>query len=193
VSPGRPGYTLVELMLVLALMVMVAAIAYPSLDTMYLDTKLSMAGDQVRAKWLTARTQSVNEGRPYRFAVILGKGNYRLAPDSADFWGGSNGQTSDPDNGPLILEEALPKGVIFNTPDSGQSEPDPNSDTGSPTDGVDWSRAFTVATFLPDGTTREDLASITFNARGARPVDIKLRGLTGAITVKQRSLEDNHP
>jgi len=193
VSPGRPGYTLVELMLVMAVIIMVAAMAYPSLDAMYLDTKLAQAGDQVRAKWLTARIQAVNEGRPYRFAVILNKGNYRLAPDSADFWGGSNGQTSDPDNGPLILEEALPKGVIFNTPDSSQTNPDSNSDTSLPTEGVDWSRAFTVATFLPDGTTREDLATITFNAKGARPVDIKMRGLTGAITVKQRSLGDTNP
>ena len=38
-------------------------------------------------------------------------------------------------------------------------------------------------TFLPDGTTKEDV-EIVFTGAGARPLDVKLRALTGAVSVQ---------
>ena len=84
------------------------------------------------------------------------------------------------------------KGVRFAAPqtssngglEQGNNSPPPapsTSDSGS------WNG---VVTFLPDGRARED-ASIIINARGARPLECRIRGLTGVITVK--SVEGNHP
>jgi hypothetical protein len=42
----------------------------------------------------------------------------------------------------------------------------------------------TVAVFLPDGTARDD-AEVRFQVKGALPKTVKLRGLTGAVTVRQ--------
>src|ERR1700756_3400429 len=84
----RRAYTLFELLLVLALLVLLAAIAYPTLDGVLATFRMTEAADMVRANWADARAYAMNEGRSYRFAVISGKGNFRVAPDSPEFWGG---------------------------------------------------------------------------------------------------------
>src|SRR5438874_4807621 len=109
----RSGYTLLELMLVLAIIVVMAAIAYPSATAMYGHLRLSQAADAVRAAWAEARAHAIDEGRPYRFAIIPDQGNYRVAPDSPEFWGSSSQEQASADaiNPPFFLNEALPKGL----------------------------------------------------------------------------------
>ena len=109
-SRRRRAVTLLELMLVAAIMLMFAALSYPTLAAMYADIRLQGASDAVRAAWSEAQAHAVDEGRAYRFAIVPGKGNYRVAPDSDEFWEGSgNSATTDSDNPPYILEGALPK------------------------------------------------------------------------------------
>ena len=50
----RRAYTLVEVTLVLALMVILGAIGYPSIDAMYAGVKVEGASDSVRAAWSEA-------------------------------------------------------------------------------------------------------------------------------------------
>ncbi len=182
----RRGYTLFELILVLALLVVLAAIAYPTLDSLLGTFRMTSAADMVRAHWADARAYAMNEGQPYRFAVVPGKGNFRVAPDSPDFWGGNDPPTpADPNNPPLVVDDALPRGVRFSTPDTYQSAGmGPTGDSSSPPGSVDPSSWSTVVTFLPDGTTKEDV-EIVFIGAGAQPLNVKLRALTGAVTVRQ--------
>jgi type II secretory pathway pseudopilin PulG len=192
VHPARRAYTLLEMMLLLVIIVMLAALAYPSLDSMYGDFKVSSAADQVRAAWAEGRAQAINEGRAYRFAVIPGKGNYRLAPDSNEFWGGNGATSANPTSTdqPVILEKALPKGVRLVVADPSGASPDltPTDDTVAPAGSVDPSQYQSVVTFLPDGTSREDVQMV-FSSRGVRPLVLSLRGITGAVSV--RPLEQN--
>lgn len=182
----RKAFTLLEVMLVMAVIVVVAGLAYPSLEGMYGGFKLTAATDGVRAAWAEGRSHAINEGRPYRFAVLPGKGNYRLAPDSGDFWSG-RGATSggdDPANPPLVLEDALPSGVrIGVTGNTGQDGFGDSGDTAAPAGGVDPGAWTTVVTFLPDGTCRAD-AEMFFHCRGARSLSVRLRGLTGVVTIR---------
>src|SRR5690349_19359062 len=90
----RPGFTLFELVLVLAVMVVVAAISYPSIDSVFNSYKVGTGADAVRAGWAKARAQAMNDGIPYRFSVMPNTGNFRIAPDLPDFWGG-NGSSPD--------------------------------------------------------------------------------------------------
>jgi len=184
---ARRGYTLLELLLVLALILLLAVIAYPSLDAMSGDLKLVSAADQVRAAWTQARTRAVNEGRPYRFALVPGKGNYRLAPDSSEFWSGDGAQTAESTEStekPLVLERHLAKGVRFNSQDASTPlELDAGDDSFLPPGSVELSRYLPIVTFFPDGTSREDV-SIVFSLKGARPILLRLRGITGAVTVR---------
>src|SRR5262245_44842920 len=109
----RPSYTLMELILVLAVITMLSALAVPSLDSMYGYYKLNAALDSVKAAWALAKAHAIEEGVPYRFSVVPGKGNYRIAPDSNDYWSGGSPAPADPDNPPAVLDDALPRGVTF--------------------------------------------------------------------------------
>lgn len=166
----RKGYTLFELMLVLAMLVVLAAVAIPSMDSMSGTFRVTEAADMVRAKWALARSHAMNECRPYRFAVVPSRGNFRLAPDSSEFWAGGNPSggsgSSGGDQPALVQEDSLPKGVRF-------------SEGGNPAEGG-WQK---VAVFLPDGRAENDV-EITFTCQGALPVVLRLRALTGAVTVR---------
>lgn len=186
----RQAFTLFEVVLVLAVIIVLSALAYPSLDSMYGEFRLTAATDQVRARWAEARARAMDEGRPYRFAVVPNQGNFRIAPDSADFWSGNGDAASNSDAPPLVLEETLPKRVRFVTSDTPQEENASPGGEGTPgSDRVDPSKWTRVVTFLPDGSARDDV-EIVFQSRGARPLRLKLRGLTGAVTVKPITTED---
>ena len=169
----RRGFTILEVLLVVAVMVILAAMAYPSISAMYGDLRVSAAADQVRGRWADARAKAIEEGRPYRFATQP-DGQYKLAPDTADNWGGSTdanaGDANDPDIPPLIVEESLPQGLKFADESTG-------GDSG---DSGPWQ---TAIKFLPDGTASAD-KTITIQAQGYRPVQLKIRALTGAVTAE---------
>jgi len=186
VQVARPAYTLLELMLVLAIMALLAALAYPSLDSMYNDFKVASAADKIQAAMAMGRLQAINEGRPYRLGVVPGKGNYRVAPDSSEFWAGNSASSStDSTDQPVILQDALPKGVRLALSDADVSTDVMRADaTSLPPDSVDPSQYQAIATFLPDGTSRDDVR-IVFSAKGAQSLVITLRGITGAVTVRQ--------
>lgn len=170
----RSGYTLLEVLLVMAILVSFAAIAAPTMSAMYGDIRVKAAADQVREAWTECRAFSIDEGRAYRFAVKPSTGTYRYAPDAADFWGGSTGATSygseDTSLPPHISEAELPTSIVFNVAD-GIGE----------TSGDGWT---TVAVFLPNGTCEED-REVTLQGDGdTRAIVVKVRAMTGAVSVR---------
>ena len=184
----RAGYTLLELMLVLAIIVVMAAIAYPSATAMYGHVRLSQAADSVRAAWAEARAHAIDDGRPYRFAIIPNQGNYRVAPDSPEFWG-SGGQEqapADTANPPYVLNKTLPKGMRFSAPDA-PADSQAQGESSLPKDNISPDMWSSRTVFLPDGTARQDV-EIVFGASGTMGIVMKLRALTGAVTRKSRKL-----
>ena len=169
---SRRGFTLLEITLVMAVMVLLAAMALPSIEAMYGDARIGAAADQIRGRWADARAKAIDEGRPYRFATQP-DGQYKIAPDTTEFWGDSGDNTAsdnnDSDSPPLILEESLPEGFKF-AADSNNS----NSGDGP------WQSAIK---FLPDGTASAD-TTITISAEGYRSMQLHVRALTGAITME---------
>jgi prepilin-type N-terminal cleavage/methylation domain-containing protein len=193
---SRKAFTLFEMVLVLAVMVVLAAALYPSLEAMYGDSKVTAAGDMVRGLWAEAQSHAINEARPYRFAVLYYTGTFRVAPDTSDYWGGSADAEAppyDPANPILVKKDTLPKGVKFEpaetqtTNAADQSVVTQANQQNSGDNNGSWSR---VVTFLPDGSARDDKALI-LNSRGARPLEIRIRGLTGVVTTK--NLEAKRP
>jgi type II secretory pathway pseudopilin PulG len=175
---------LLELVLVVTIVAMLAVIAYPSLTSMYSDLKMTQAADQVRAAWALGRAHALNEARPYRFAIMPDQGNYRIAPDSGDFWSG-NGSSPAAQGGekPLILEESLPRGIRFVMSDAPVNAAPGGEPAMVPEASAPSGQYLPIATFLPDGTCREDV-NIVLTMPGVRPLIMKLRGITGAVTVR---------
>src|ERR1051326_5727702 len=118
----RKGMTLLELLFVLTVLVMLAAISYPAIDSMYGQLRVQAGADHLCGRLAEARSRAILENRPYRFAVKADTGNYRVAPDSPDQWGetaqaGQNGQLQsqqdDSAPAPLVDEGTLPHDIIF--------------------------------------------------------------------------------
>ncbi|HKI36082.1 MAG TPA: prepilin-type N-terminal cleavage/methylation domain-containing protein [Gemmataceae bacterium] len=183
VRQRRRAFTLMEVLMVMAVMVMFAALSYPALDSLYVGVKVEAASDSVHAAWSEAQARAVNEGRPYRFSVVPGKGNYRVAPDSSEFWsGGGAPAPDDPENPPLVLQQSMPKGIVFTR--EGERPGPADGETSLPDDKVPPGQWVTTAVFLPDGTAQDDV-DIILHMDDARPITLHLRSLTGVISVQR--------
>lgn len=174
----RRGFTLIEMVLVLAVIVIAATLAIPYLDPMMDRAKVTAARDMVRARWAETRSHAMAEGRPYRFAVTENTGRFRIAPDDQVYWAG--GGTPDEEEKPLIVEGQLPEGVVFATSDGAFAD-----ESSLPSAGAEW--GIVVAIYLADGTARDD-AELWFGKAGSRPLGLHLRGLTGAVTALEQRL-----
>jgi len=181
---------LFELVLVLAVLMVVAAVVAPTLQSLWGATPINAAADTIKARMAQARARAIAENRPYRFDVMENTGTMRIAPDSAEFW--DNGAGSDPmmvsaDNGsgppPLIVEDKLPKEIRFCSSQSLGSDGQPPTDNGN-TNGGSGTWVCPVV-FLPNGTTRQD-AEIAFTEVGGKPLVLRVQSATGAITTVPR-------
>jgi prepilin-type N-terminal cleavage/methylation domain-containing protein len=178
----RQGYTLFEVILVLALLVLLAAITYPSVESMYGGYRVTAAVDQVCAAWAAAQSHAVDEGRPYRWAMAPDGKGYRVAPDGPNF---ASAEQTPPVQGEgqseiLVLEETLPKGITLAVSLGNSVD---QAGTSLPQDERDQNAGTATVVFLPDGTARED-AQLLFQGTAAQPVRVTLRALTGIVTRK---------
>ncbi|MCR9294540.1 MAG: prepilin-type N-terminal cleavage/methylation domain-containing protein [bacterium] len=76
----RSGFTLLELMLVLAIMVLLGAIAAPRLTDVFERQKLSGAASNMRLAWDEARLKAMKTGQAQVFSCTLGTGDYQIQP-----------------------------------------------------------------------------------------------------------------
>jgi prepilin-type N-terminal cleavage/methylation domain-containing protein len=182
-ATDRRGYTLLELLLVMAILVVMGALAFPALDTYYANFKVTAAADAVKGAWAEARERAIQDGIAYRFSLVPGTRHFRIAPDRADYWTGSRPDPDDPSNPPLILERSLPKNVVFNVnggDNSAPTAPTDNRSSSSEDDPVDPSQYVTVTVFLPVGTAQNDV-ELRLETKGASPLTLRLRALTGTF------------
>jgi len=188
----RRAFTLTEILVVVAVMAVIVVLTVPTLHEMYGDYVIEGAADAVRGSWADARAHAMNESRPYRFAFVPGKGNFRVAPDSADFWNGGDGSAQANDSTPpWVFQEALPRGVRFADGDS-PLPPDDGGDTSLASDGVGSEAWVPIVTFLPDGTASQDV-EVMFQSRSGRQVVLKLRSMTGSVTTIRPRADGSRP
>ena len=115
-ASARSAFTLLEVSLVAVLLVVLAAMAWPSIEAIYGGVRQNAAADLIRGRWADARSHAIDESRPYRFAIVPDTGRFRVAPDTADNWesgGVPADDFEDADTHPLIVEDELPSGVKF--------------------------------------------------------------------------------
>ena len=159
----RPGLTLIEVLLVMALLIALGAVAYPTLSAMYGDVRVKAAADEVRAAWTEARARAIEDGRAYR-----------VAPDAGEFWDGSGGPADENAAPPYIQEDDLPDRIVF----------EPQGDL--PSDGA-WT---TVVVFNPDGSCQSDTEIALKEDDDSTVVVVRVRAMTGAISVRKKSAGD---
>jgi len=179
----RRGYTLFELVLVMAIMLILAALVAPMIfDAMYTGAKVNAAADVVRTRWLECQTHAVEEQQPYRFAVIPNTGKFKIEPWPQANGGdqGGSGMPSDPGSSDsskkgVTIEDRLPQGIRFGTKDA------PVNIHGDESENGDY---VTVAIFMIDGLAQDDV-EISFGGPGVATVTIRLEAASGTSHVVQ--------
>ena len=181
------GLTLLEILLVLALLVIIGAIASPAIGRFVETQQLRDSASLIRGEWARARVQAMKSGRIHVFRYEPSGKHFVV-----DFWmaqddlleAGDDTAVASPAAGEVPWDaEALPDGVTFAY---GQAEAqaleeqiatDVAATTNSAT-GIGWSPP---VLFYSDGTT-SSADVVLMNDRG-NAIRITLRGLTGIGTV----------
>jgi prepilin-type N-terminal cleavage/methylation domain-containing protein len=171
--PRRKGFSLVELIVVMAVILIFGAIVVPTLFGARRDTQVKAGGDIVHSYIARARAKAVEDGKAYRLALSADGKKVQIMPDVDD---GTAAEDDETNSGPLHCEESLPEGVtaVIITSDDDYVAQD---QTG-------WQR---VATFLPDGTCREEGVEVRVEEKGVQSIIIKLRGITGSSSTTKVS------
>lgn len=165
-TAARRGFTLLEILLVMAVLVILAAILGPTLTGLRGNLYQKGAADRLRGRIADARTMAMKEGTAHRLAVSSDGTRVRLAPDTLDFGSVTAGE---PGPAAKAVEQPFERATVAVV--AGGAE----ADTG---DG--W---VTVATFLADGTCREDNVTVEVREEPFPPIRLHIRGVTGAARV----------
>jgi hypothetical protein len=169
----RRGISLIEVVVVMAVLVVIGGILAPTFRTMSGDSKTKAGVDTIKGRIADARGSAVDQGRPYKLSISQDGLHVRVAPDEQAFVNMAATADDDESSGPHIVESDMPKDVTLKILDQDATE--------NTTDEAGWIR---VATFLPDGTCREDSALLEVHELGVPAVNIRIRGLTGTATTE---------
>ncbi|MFO0967076.1 MAG: prepilin-type N-terminal cleavage/methylation domain-containing protein [Gemmataceae bacterium] len=162
----RSGYTLLELMLVIVLILAVAAMALPRMESWLASGRLRSEADKVRARLVQVRNLAMAEGRVYTFKFMENTGNFRIEPDDS-----TESTANDGSMTPTVKEEQLEAKVIF------VKQADVLKNASAPGGGGSYE---TVVTFQPDGSAKDD-AQIIIGIPGQGAKAVGVRALTGAV------------
>jgi prepilin-type N-terminal cleavage/methylation domain-containing protein len=182
------GVTLLEVLLVLALLVVLAATAWPSLGPAFGGYELRKSADQVRVQWNRARVRAMSTGQTVLFHYSLDTSRCWLQTEpepeylpggsealSVDEMQAADAETIAPQDVTLLPERiTFTEGEILDSDDADLASEivlEPVA-AGEETEPV---------VFYPDGTASS--ARIVLSNEQGRSIEVSLRGLTGVSTV----------
>jgi prepilin-type N-terminal cleavage/methylation domain-containing protein len=193
----RTGFTLIEILLVLAIIVAVAALSAPVLRGVIQDTRLRAAGETVRTEWTRAHVKAMKTGRIQVFRYELGGTKYSVQPWIAgDDALESNAQATSSFDPPEKQDSAnrgegseLPEGTMFVGGDAvveSRSISIEQAAADATQFQAEWSRPIL---FYPDGSTSDAFVLIA-NERDVG-VRVELRGMTGTATLGEITMVED--
>jgi type II secretory pathway pseudopilin PulG len=175
----RSGLTLVEVILVLALLVIIGAVSVPLLAGSFSSAGLHSAGDMVRAAWGKARLAAMQSGQTCAFRYEPNGSRFQVVtlnqlglPETSELPPDDPDATYKAADMLRLPRNRLPDGVVFAAGDVSASS-QLSAILPDAADGP-WSNPIL---FYPDGTT-SDAAVLLSNSRQTM-IRVTLRGLTG--------------
>jgi Tfp pilus assembly protein FimT len=164
----RTGYTVLELLAVLAVLVILGAVVIPSIAGFYGNSKQRGAADLVRTRLNEARAKAMERGVPFRVAINSDKTRLRVAPDDENF--ASVTADDPPAFDSTATEDKFEEITVELTLEEGDER---IPDSGG------W---LTIVTMRPDGSAKEARsATISVKQGNIPPLRIQVRGVTGRI------------
>ena len=186
----RCAFTLVEVLLTLALLVIISGVTWIALQRPLARQRLRSAVDAVRSEWCQARVDAMRSGHTYAFRYLVRGDRYHLgpqaAPSAADSSAAAQPAASDEeelgdDPLPPPVDKRLPQGIRFLGADggSGLAAMGDGPGTQPASDRDDWSDPIY---FYSDGSTSD--ARLLLAADRHFAMRLLLRGVTGSVTVE---------
>ncbi len=199
----RRGWTILELLIVLALLGTLAGLALPVLSSRSRGWALEAAASQARASIRSCRAEAMREGTIVRLEKRTGdSGAVRLwsraaraaaaeetAVERGDGNPGAREGTGSPDPDRVRMLFELPRGI-----GAGLNPPTPATDGTRPTPTSDMamSDAELVATFLPDGTVVSEGPLFVW-AEPTMVLSIRVARWTGGVTIETYAASPPRP
>jgi prepilin-type N-terminal cleavage/methylation domain-containing protein len=165
----RQGYTILELIVVMVIVLVIGAAVIPTLSSYWRDNKTKATIDIMRARVADARGFAIEQSRNYQVFISEDGTQVMIGPQPTD-------QLEPPETGSTIMGHTetttLPKTVTITPIYTG------NDETLIAVPG--WIK---LITFKPDGTCVEDAAEFIIYEPGSIEQIGRVRGLTGTLTV----------
>lgn len=180
---GPQGFTLLEMLMVLGIIVLLAGLSWPALRGPLSNSRLRDAAKMVRVELAKTRLQAMESDAVLEFQYEAGGTKFRV--------GVLREAPVDPNTTEHVsaaapvewVEFELPSGVAFAAPEFAEVVSVETAPIGS-TDDPLWS---SPVVFYPDGTTTN--AEFVLHNEHDTSVVISLRGLTGVSKISDRTSE----
>jgi len=183
---SRHGYTLFEMVLVMALLAAALAVSYPYVSRLFAAHQLYQAGELVRVRIMQARVLAAETGLVYQFRYEPNGQKFILAPSDVQAFSAAG--ATRPAKA-IVRAGMLPGSAVFESSQgfSGQgggTMPESwfaNLPDAEEFKGVSWSAPLL---FQPDGSTHNAEVVIRDEQQNAA-VRLSVRGLTGGVTASR--------
>ena len=180
----QSGYTLLELLFVLAILLLLAGMAWPRVQGLYERHQLQSATEDVRVRLTGTRFRAIDSGLIYQFRYEPGGQNYIVVPyDVVTGTSADEGTQQQPPTYvgrlPASMRFEAPDGVAVTTEQMGSGGL-AYIDTAGELRDTAWSAPIL---FIPDGTATDDAFDVIDEED--RFMRLSVRGLTAAVTVSQ--------
>jgi prepilin-type N-terminal cleavage/methylation domain-containing protein len=180
---SRRGFTIFEMLLVLAVIVMILGLAWPMLERFHSEYRLRQGGQLVQSKLAAARVHAIDTGYPYEFRYEPGGQRFLVLPhDRQALFAQQNPGT----HGPARIAGKLPAPQAeFDSTVAGAGQTIPAEWlTGiAAADGYAGASWSSPILFYPDGTAAQ--ASLTIRDKKSQHITVSVRPLTGAVSVSK--------
>jgi Tfp pilus assembly protein FimT len=180
----RRAFTLVEILLVLAIMIVIAAVATPVFYRSMRDATLRSAAEQVRTEWNKAHIKAMKSGRIQVYRFQPGGRKFQIEPYTAvdDTVDAVNSTSTfappppapTPDNTNENSRTQLPEGIKFLEGTTAEEERAKAVEESMGGGGGGLSKPIL---FYPDGVTSDAWLVVADEHNSA--IRVELRGLTG--------------
>lgn len=194
----RTAFTLLELLLTLAVLAAIAAVSIPQVGLLMGDRRLVRAGDLLRVEMTRLRVDAMRQGRVMMLEAMIDGTSIRLKPyfstsdstEAFDQTGTQSGLLTGATQGivtptmvdPTVEETVeLPEAVMVSAVgvvSAARAMEIEQLTVANQSEG--WSRPIL---FYPDGST--STAAITLSNATLGKVIVKIRGITGDVTVSE--------
>jgi type II secretion system protein H len=177
-SRSCQGFTLVELLIVLAILVLMAGFSWPAVGGLLAKSELQSAAKQVRATLAQTRLKAMESGQVWQFRYQPGTRRFEIAPLVAS--SEEPLDRRDPrrgrDESGAPAETLLASGVRWESSEAAGAELRPT--LPEETAESAWSAPLL---FFPNGRTSP--ARLQLSGRRGLSVRLTLRGITGMVAI----------